>query len=209
MERLPNADCSLNIGYADFRCCVVLSAIEACKSDSDEQRLELEQAACSPARSGANEMMPRAKSKKRGAAVMPPHYQQLITKGFLLPDPHDPHSMKCARCRLPVILIWNHKPGTQQGKTLPGGVWGKDVSVICMCCSYPHCAHKQQGDNGPLSSIDGTRQDKRFEDEAREIADIACLLINRKASTLHLRTAHPYANQLLLEKVIRNLEGRV
>jgi hypothetical protein len=51
--------------------------------------------------------------------------------------------------------------------------------------------------------------EKRFEAEAREIADIARLLINRKASTLELRTAHPYAGQLLLEKVIRSLEASV
>lgn len=46
------------------------------------------------------------------------------------------------------------------------------------------------------------QEEKRFEEEAKEIADIACLLINRKALTLELRTTHPYAPQLLLEKVI-------
>lgn len=54
-----------------------------------------------------------------------------------------------------------------------------------------------------------TDEDKAFNREAREIADIAGLLIERKASTLELRTAHPYAGQLLLERVIRELEARV
>lgn len=53
------------------------------------------------------------------------------------------------------------------------------------------------------------QEDRRFTDEAREIADIASLLINRKAASLELRTAHPYAAQLLLERVIQELEARV
>lgn len=73
---------------------------------------------------------------------MPDDYRELITKGYLLPDPKDPHSMKCAQCRLPVILVWNHGPEAEPEADTRAGVWGEDVTVICLCCSYSHCPHK-------------------------------------------------------------------
>lgn len=76
---------------------------------------------------------------------MPEDLRRLLTEGILLPDPTDPHAMKCATCRLPVALVLNRPPGIEPGKKLPACVWGEDVSVICACCSYAHCTHKERG----------------------------------------------------------------
>jgi hypothetical protein len=88
---------------------------------------------------------PTTKGKKgrRGAVPMPPDHLELITRGILLPDPTDPHAMKCATCGLRVILLWNHPPvDIKTAKILPAAVWGEDVTVLCVCCSYPHCPHR-------------------------------------------------------------------
>ncbi len=62
--------------------------------------------------------------------------------------PHEQHPpMKCVTCGLDVMLHWKHEPGLEnyKGKVAPGTVWGQDVAVICMCCSFDHCKHKGQG----------------------------------------------------------------
>lgn len=87
------------------------------------------------ARAGAR----RSSRATSGGVTMPPEYQELLTAGHLAPEPN---GMKCAGCGQPVSLFFNHDPAKLDWKNLPGGVWGKDVSVVCPCCSFSHCTHK-------------------------------------------------------------------
>lgn len=69
----------------------------------------------------------------------------LWTKGVLFPDPAIAPVMHCAFCGAPVVLVLNHEPvEIKEGAVLPNLVWGKDVSVVCMCCSYAGCPHSDK-----------------------------------------------------------------
>jgi hypothetical protein len=69
--------------------------------------------------------------------------------------------MMCATCKaLPVTLVTVFKPfGKKLPKKLPGLTWGREVNVICPCCSYPPCPHtpaqaEQSKDASQLSGTD-------------------------------------------------------
>jgi hypothetical protein len=70
---------------------------------------------------------------------------ELLTTGML---PFDRSGMTCIRCGLPVALLFKHEPydpfAQEPGFVGPGTVWGEDVDVICMCCSYNKCEHKER-----------------------------------------------------------------
>jgi hypothetical protein len=78
---------------------------------------------------------------------MPIDIFHLITNGHLMASERAEYGWKqmmCARCEeRPVDLIWAHEPilperfVAKKGKVIkiPSMVWGKDVTVICPCCS--------------------------------------------------------------------------
>lgn len=82
-----------------------------------------------------------------------PELQHLYEHGRLLAEEAIINNwlpvMKCSDCGAYVDLIYNHGP---QGKVfrsgkqhiLPGTQWGKDVTVLCRCCSLPGCPHKNK-----------------------------------------------------------------
>lgn len=82
--------------------------------------------------------------KKTWKDLLPPDVYELRTTGIL---PFRSEGMKCADCGLPVALFLNYEPeidpsGEIKPGTLRGLVWGEDVSVVCMCCSYAGCPHR-------------------------------------------------------------------
>lgn len=54
--------------------------------------------------------------------------------------------MGCAHCDGFVDLIYNHPPVAWpwKAKDNVSTVWGKDVTVICPCCSFAHCTHRER-----------------------------------------------------------------
>ncbi len=58
---------------------------------------------------------------------------ELVTKGFLFPEPN---GMVCSECGLPVGLVWEKPIGIEEGKTIPAAIWGETVTVICPVCSF-------------------------------------------------------------------------
>lgn len=79
--------------------------------------------------------------------TMPPEHAHLLREGHLYSHEAEAHGwtpvMGCATCGLPVDLIWLHEPidvRTHKG-VLPGAVWGKDIAVLCRCCSRAGCPH--------------------------------------------------------------------
>lgn len=98
----------------------------------------------------AEEPIQGAKKNKpimHGKVPMPPWYIKLITVGVVYPQEMDP-PMKCAFCDLLVGMVFKHDTinlATYKG-TLPGAMWGRDVDVICPCCSFPSksgCTHRR------------------------------------------------------------------
>ena len=68
---------------------------------------------------------------------VPPEFAQLVATGVLKPEDQEPPVMKCAKCGLPVTLVRTRKVANSPG------VWGKDVAVVCPCCSYAGCPHRR------------------------------------------------------------------
>lgn len=64
---------------------------------------------------------------------MPTEFKELMTAGILAPEPN---GMTCANCNAPVLLVWEKPIGIEWDKLIPGGMWGDDVSVICLRCSF-------------------------------------------------------------------------
>lgn len=57
-------------------------------------------------------------------------------------------AMRCGDCQERDLALWfNHAPLSLEEfstlKILPSCVWGKDISPVCACCSFPStCPHK-------------------------------------------------------------------
>lgn len=83
------------------------------------------------------------------ARELPPDYLHLVTTGHLMAWEREAlgflPQMMCSQCqKRPVDLIWRHEPLAMREKqpaVIPGTVWGKDVTVICPCCSFAMCSH--------------------------------------------------------------------
>jgi hypothetical protein len=78
---------------------------------------------------------------------MPEETRLLYTTGRLEPSDRARlglQQMACATCgELAVTLVTVFKPfGNKLPKKLPGLTWGKDVNVICPCCSFAKCPHR-------------------------------------------------------------------
>jgi len=60
-----------------------------------------------------------------------------------------PPAMTCGRCGGPVNLVWHHAPLKENDVAgtlkIPPGVWDKDVLVVCPCCSFASCPHREGG----------------------------------------------------------------
>jgi hypothetical protein len=85
----------------------------------------------------------------KGGTEMPAGVRHLLTTGHLMARECDElgvHVMLCVHCQGPVDLIARFKPipeaKLRQKRVLPAMVWGKDVTVICRCCSFDKCPHK-------------------------------------------------------------------
>jgi hypothetical protein len=77
----------------------------------------------------------------------PPDHFHLITTGHLTKadcEQYGFRQIRCSRCQEHGLdLIWRHEPLKWPIKKIPGTVWGKDVTPICPCCSFPGCTHKE------------------------------------------------------------------
>lgn len=78
-------------------------------------------------------------------AVMPPELRHLYQHGQLLAEDAIANDwlpvMKCSRCGANTDLIYVHGAQNMSKRKFPGTVWGKDVLVLCRCCSRPGCNH--------------------------------------------------------------------
>lgn len=80
---------------------------------------------------------------------IPPELRWLYEHGRLLAEEAralGDKPMSCILCGADLDLIYNHGPQViTPGKTLPGTVHGKDMTVLCRCCSRAGCTHRQKG----------------------------------------------------------------
>jgi len=71
---------------------------------------------------------------------LPREHAVLEEHGVLRPEDQEPPAMKCSRCGAAVTLVMDVTP--EQRRKSPG-VWGRDVAVVCPCCSFAGCPHRK------------------------------------------------------------------
>lgn len=81
--------------------------------------------------------------------TMPAQTRWLSTHGPLTPDAARAlgvRVMRCTRCQGEVHLVGTCPPGPEaerETRTLPPLRWGEEVLVVCPCCSFAGCPHKE------------------------------------------------------------------
>lgn len=81
--------------------------------------------------------------------TMPAQTRHLYTHGHLTPD--DARAlgvrvMQCTRCEGETTLVCTFAPVPEADlatRTLPTLRWGEEVLVVCPCCSFEGCPHKE------------------------------------------------------------------
>jgi hypothetical protein len=71
---------------------------------------------------------------------LPREHAVLVERGVLRPEDQAEPRMKCARCGAETTLAMS---GTPEQRRKSPGVCGRDVAVVCPCCSAG-CTHKVQ-----------------------------------------------------------------
>lgn len=90
-----------------------------------------------------------AKRKAPRGISFPPEMAHLMRTGHLYAEEANAlgaPNMRCGLCEGPTDLLWLNPlqpdaPKPNSGHVLPGSVWGKDIAVVCRCCSRPGCQH--------------------------------------------------------------------
>lgn len=82
---------------------------------------------------------------------MPPATRHLYTQGHLTPDEARALGvavMRCTQCQGETTLVCTFAPvaeaALETGRGLPGMVWGEEVLVVCPCCSFTGCPHREE-----------------------------------------------------------------